>query len=195
MKLYAGDIFDLDGVYNGWIGLSLSQENEHHIKHDIRNRLPFYDDSVDAFQSEDVFEHIEYDLLPQIIDDIYRVLKPGMLFRLSLPDYRCDVLRKRSYYDVDGALAYDPFDGGTDKNPGHLWFPMIENVKALLEKTKFCSFGTVDYLHYYDTDGTPVTKSIDYSLGIVRRTPDNDDRVKKPYRPMSIVVDMYKGKK
>jgi len=27
---------------------------------------------------------------------------------------------------------------------------------------------------------------------MVRRTPDNDDRVKKPYRPMSIVVDMYK---
>ena len=35
-------------------------------------------------------------------------------------------------------------------------------------------------------------KNIDYSLGYIKRTPDNDKRVKKPRRPMSIVVDCYK---
>ena len=37
-----------------------------------------------------------------------------------------------------------------------------------------------------------ITNKIDYSLGYISRTPDNDDRVKNPYRPMSIVVDCYK---
>lgn len=194
MKLYAGDIYNLDGFYDGWVGLSLSRENKNHIKHDMRNKLPFEDGSIDAFQSEDVFEHIKYRLLPEIIDDIYRVLKSGALFRLSLPDYRCDILRERSLYDFEGNLVYDPHDGGTDKNPSHLWFPVIESVRSLLEKTKFYMQGKIEYLHYYETDGLPITKQIDYSRGMVRRTPDHDDRVKNPYRPMSIVVDMYKSK-
>lgn len=194
IKVYAGDVYNVDGLYDGWIGLSLAQENENHIKHDMRNKLPFEDNSIDAFQSEDVFEHIEYNLLPQIINDIYRVLKPKALFRLSLPDYRCDILRRRSLYDFEGNLIYDPFDGGTDKTPGHLWFPMIESVRKLLESTKFHTHGSTEYLHFYEIDGTPITKSIDYSLGMIRRTPDNDDRVKNPYRPMSIVVDMHKGR-
>jgi len=40
---------------------------------------------------------------------------------------------------------------------------------------------------------TFVAKPIDYSKGIVRRTPDFDERVKTPYRPMSLVVDLRKS--
>lgn len=49
------------------------------------------DNSVDIYQSEDVFEHIEYQTIPSIFNEIYRVLKPNGLFRLSMPDYRCDI--------------------------------------------------------------------------------------------------------
>ena len=37
-----------------------------------------------------------------------------------------------------------------------------------------------------------VTHKIDYSKGHIHRTPDTDQRVQNPYRPMSIVVDCYK---
>jgi len=39
-----------------------------------------------------------------------------------------------------------------------------------------------------------VTKSIDHSKGLIRRTPDHDERVAHPYRPISIVVDLIKDK-
>ena len=42
-------------------------------------------------------------------------------------------------------------------------------------------------------DKSYITKPIDYSKGLVRRTPDYDARVKHPYRPMSIVADLIKG--
>lgn len=74
-------------------------------------------------------------------------------------------------------------------NGGHLWFPTYVKVKELLEKTDFIHY---TFLHYYDENGTGITNKIDYSKGFVRRTPDNDDRVKDPYRPMSIVVDCIK---
>lgn len=193
IKLYAGDVPD-QPEYSDWIGLSLTQQNDRHIIHDITTPLPFPNNSVDAFQAEDVIEHIQYHLLAPVINEIYRVLKPGALFRLSIPDYGCDVLRERSVKDVHGNIIFDPGGGGTPEDPGHVWFPRIESVYRLLEKTRFHTEGTMHFLHYWDM-GRPtfVARPIDYSKGYIKRTPDHDERVKKPYRPMSIVVDLYKG--
>jgi glycosyltransferase involved in cell wall biosynthesis len=192
MRLYAGDVPDLL-EYEGWIGLSLTQENDRHIRHDITQPLPFSDNSVDSFQAEDVFEHIHYDRLVPVVNEIHRILKPGGLFRLSVPDYGCDVLRNRSLKDALGNIMFDPEGGGTPERPGHVWFPRVESVYRMLEKTRFFTGGSMDFLHYWNMDDvTFVTRPIDYSKGIVRRTPDFDDRVKTPYRPMSLVVDLIK---
>ncbi|MEQ8428717.1 MAG: class I SAM-dependent methyltransferase [Gammaproteobacteria bacterium] len=191
--LYAGDV-PQNGLYNKFVGLSLSQENFQHIKHDVTHKLPLDDSCVDIYQSEDVFEHIEPELLIPVIDEIYRVLKPDGVFRLSLPDYQCDFLYNRTRKNVAGELLFDPVGGGDFIdgkviNGGHVWFPQYQNVKALLEKTKFRD---IRFYHYYDESGNGVTNPIDYSIGHVKRTPDHDERVKNPYRPMSIVVDCIK---
>ena len=60
-----------------------------------------------------------------------------------------------------------------------------------MERTKFES-DKVNYLHYYDDNSKPVIKDINYLMGFIGRTPDNDNRVKNPRRPMSIVLDCYK---
>lgn len=191
IMLYAGDVPDLP-EYIEMIGLSLNKSDEQHICHDITNPFAIPDNVVDFFQSEDVFEHIPYDKLPSVISEIYRVLKPGGLFRLSVPDYRCDILQQRVIMDANNKIIFDPEGGGTAENPGHVWFPRIEQVKELLENSPFGKKGMIEYLHYYAEDGTPVTKPIDYSTGLVRRTPDFDKRVQNPYRPMSMVIDMVK---
>lgn len=191
--LYAGDV-PQNGLYSKFIGLSLSQANSQHIKHDVTKALPLEESSVDIYQSEDVFEHIELEKLPWVIDEIYRVLKPGGTFRLSLPDYGCDILHNRTQKNEAGKLLFDP-DGGGDFvngeviNGGHLWFPLYKAVKELLEKTRFQN---IRFYHYYDESGQGVTNPINYSIGYVIRTPDHDNRVKYPYRPMSIVVDCLK---
>ena len=74
--LYAGDIGIDRRKDKEFIGLSLSQENECHIKHNVENNLPLLENSVDIYQSEDVFHCIENDKMIGIIDDIYKVLKP-----------------------------------------------------------------------------------------------------------------------
>tara|TARA_B100000497_G_C7680909_1_gene411956 strand:- start:2107 stop:2466 length:360 start_codon:yes stop_codon:yes gene_type:complete len=91
-------------------------------------------------------------------------------------------------FDAGGGGSYDAINhkvvGG-----GHVWFPRYETVKALIDTTPFerCVF-----YHYYNEGGEPITDDIDYSKGYVQRTPDHDDRVKYPKRPMSIVVDCLK---
>ena len=191
--LYAGDIHPMK-EYREYIGLSLRQRNKNHIKHNVLKKYPLEDNSIDRYQSEDVFEHINYEQLPGVINEIYRVLKKGSLFRLSLPDYSCDILYERSQKNENGEIVFDSFGGGKFVdgkviNGGHVWFPTYINVKELLEKTDFKFF---TFLHYYDETGKGITNKIDYSKGFVMRTPDNDDRVKNPYRPLSLVVDCIK---
>lgn len=198
--LYFGDIEEQRRQYTNknFIGLSLTNSSDYHIKHDVTKRIPLNNNSVDIVQSEDVMEHIEYNKLKNCINEIYRILKPGGLFRLSMPDYNCDILYNRSKKDNNGHIIFDKGGGGNYDiinkkviNGGHVWFPKFNSVKLLLESTDFLN-KKIHYLHYYDENIKPITNKIDYSKGYISRTPDNDNRVKKPYRPMSIVVDCYK---
>jgi len=196
--LYAGDMSNQRRKDKPFIGLSLDNNNSIHIKHDVTKNMDLKDNSVDIYQSEDVFEHIEYLKLLELFNEIYRVLKPNGLFRLSMPDYRCDILYNRSLKDNNGNIYHDPDGGGNYdflnnkvEGGGHVWFPKYESVYEIFEKSNF-DIKKVNFLHYYDSNNNPIMKNIDYSMGYISRTPDNDNRVKEPYRPMSIVVDCYK---
>lgn len=193
LYLYAGDV-PKDSMYDKYVGLSLNYSDHQHILHDLLNPYPLQSDCVQIYQSEDVFEHIDIEILPVLINEIYRVLKPGGLFRLSVPDYRCDFLYERTEKNAAGELIFDQgggghFANGKVQNGGHVWFPVYELVKSLLVISKFKKY---NFLHYYDESGLGITKPIDYTLGHVARTPDHDERAANPYRPMSIVVDCYK---
>ena len=177
--------------------LSSNKHNETHLIHDITKPIPLPNNSVDVYLSEDVFEHLDYNSLPTIINEIYRVLKPGGVLRLAMPDYRCDILANRSLKDKTGNIIFDPQGGGSFVNGkiiggGHLWFPYYETTKALLQQTDFFKRGQINFLHYYNQKNKSITTQIDYDVCYVRRTPDHDGRVSKPYRAMSIVVDLIK---
>lgn len=202
--LYCGGMHPNRRILTGkpFIGLDRFPNNKYlpqfHIRHDLLNKFDLNDNTVDIIQSEDVFEHIEYSQLKNIFNEIYRILKPNGLFRLSMPDYDCDVLYNRSTFDKDGNIIFDAGGGGSYniitkkvENGGHLWFPTYKSVKPLLESTNFAN-NKIHYLHYYDENKKPIINNIDYSMGYISRTPDNDKRVQNPRRPMSIVVDCYK---
>lgn len=181
-----------------FIGLSINRADHRHIRHDIREKLPVSDNSVKIFQSEDVFEHVQYSCVLPIINEIYRILIPGGLFRLSVPDYRCDILSNRCIKDDDGNPIFDPGGGGSYQNGvvvngGHLWFPTIESIRTVMKQSDFSQGGTINYLHYYDQNSISVTNQIDHLMGTVIRTPDFDTRVQNPSRAMSIVLDAYKA--
>lgn len=196
--LYCGNMNPNRRTFTGipFVGLSLWQEDNLHIKFDITHRFDLHDDSVDVVQSEDVFEHIEIDKISGVLNEIHRVLKPGGYLRMSVPDYACDVLYDRSVkdetgtvvFDAGGGGRYDPIQGKVTDG-GHVWFPTYGIVKRELDKSPF---GEVVFYHYYDEDKNPIMEDIDYSRGYVSRTPDHDQRVMSPRRPMSIVVDCFK---
>lgn len=71
-----------------YIGVDIYNEGHSHDKDEIEffydgKKLPFEDNSFDNVFSSEVIEHI--DNLDEILDEIYRVLKPGGLFLLTTP--------------------------------------------------------------------------------------------------------------
>jgi predicted SAM-dependent methyltransferase len=56
------------------------------VKHDIRKRLPFAENTVDYAFSSHVIEHFTQDEALIICQNVHRVLKKGGIFRLVVPD-------------------------------------------------------------------------------------------------------------
>ena len=198
--LYAGDLSDalVKQSDNKFTGLSLTQNDNNHIQFDIRNQLPLQENSVDIFCAEDVMEHIDYKLQINIFNEVHRILKPNGIFRLAVPDYRCDILFQRTLKTKKGELKFDPGGGGSYNQfrrkvvgGGHIWFPNYQNVRNIFDKSNF-EDKKVNFLHYYVDFNNFVLKDIDYSICHIARTPDNDLRVADPRRPMSIVTDATK---
>ncbi len=196
IRLYAGNLNPGLPQYQTHFGLAINPRSPRDIPHDCARPIPLPDNSVAVFQSEDVFEHLPLEKMPSLLNDIHRVLEPGGLLRLSLPDYRGPILRARSVIDSTGEILFDPGGGGKYMegrvvDGGHLWFPEIGIVRQLFEDSRFETART-HFLHYNADDGSSITHPIDYSHGHIQRTPDHDSRTKVSGDALSIVVDARK---
>ena len=187
ITLYAGDICDEHHLsQENLYGLSINKGDDRHILHDVTLPYPLPNDSIAAYQAEDVFEHIEYEKMIGVINEVYRVLKPGGVLRMSFPDYNSPLLSSLALRNEEGNILYDPLGGGDYKgvviNGGHLWFPTYQLVKEMLEKTLFQD---IRFLVYHTKEKCLVMKEFDYKNGWV-------NRVQKDKEVYSMVIDCHK---
>ena len=62
------------------------QMSDNVMRHDLRKGIPFEDNSVDAVYHSHVLEHIDREAVPGFLAEILRVLKPGGIHRIVVPD-------------------------------------------------------------------------------------------------------------
>jgi SAM-dependent methyltransferase len=88
----------------GWINSDLKDGPGIDISADIRNGLPVDSDSLDYIVSIHALPMISYPDLVPVLEELKRMLKPGGVLRLSLPDLEkgIDAYRRgdRSYFLV-----------------------------------------------------------------------------------------------
>ncbi len=197
-KIYAGQLSRTNPQWTSYFGVTPFASSSRNIQFDLCHPLPIPDGSIDAIQSEDVFEHIAFNVLPEILKEMFRILRPGGLLRISVPDYRWSVYVDRSLRSEAGEIIFDPGGGGRlldgrVVDGGHLWFPTLELVQSLLSNSPFASQGAINYLHYNRLDGSGKLDQIDYRLGYIARTPDHDPRHRNSSQAISIVVDCWKS--
>ena len=207
--LYHGSLYEYEEQYKNpnFHGLALKRYSPRDLLITDDGKIPVPDESVDAFQSQDVFEHLEPTSVVKTLNDIHRVLKSGGFFRLSVPDYRSPLLLKRTIFNYKGealgdaavgACAFTPdFDSEirikhlAPEGDNHLWLPTYEKVKEYLELSKFAGC-KIEFLHYIKKDGSFVTSEIpNMEIFNVQRVPPHDARAGG--MPISIVVDLIKS--
>lgn len=188
-----------------FIGLALHPSHDREIKHNALEALPFPENSILKIQSQDVFEHLPFENLPFVLDEIYRVLKPAGVFRLSVPDYRSPLLKKRSIFDdrqrvigdlmmgasatYDSATAQTKVTFSQDGN-AHLWFPKYELILDLIVKSDIRKCATIKFYQCFTNDENFLTEPIPENEMFVLRSLPHDNRSNG--KPISIVVDFVK---
>lgn len=92
------------------------------LVHDLRRGIPAADDSVAAVYHSHVLEHIDRELVPRFLAEIWRVLRPGGIHRIVVPDL--EVLCRDYLSHLDECAA------GTKPSGAHDAY-----VAALLEQS------------------------------------------------------------
>jgi SAM-dependent methyltransferase len=118
----------------GWANLDLQHG------HDLRRGLPEWEaGSVEAVYSCHLLEHLSHEEGERLLREVHRVLRPGGVVRVGVPDFR---LFARAYLDGDEAfsrLYFErycgpasglPGDAPIEVNPGH--FERYGAIGALL---------------------------------------------------------------
>lgn len=120
---------NLDGSWNAWLAkypnlrrllktihiLPASQLdipwNPNVLIHDIRKPLPFRTNSLSAIYASHLLEHLYLEEAKHLLKECYRVLEPGGVLRMVVPDLRAIVLE---YIE---AKSFDPSDYNKSMSP------------------------------------------------------------------------------
>ena len=81
LNLGCGERFHTD-----WINLDLTGGRPGVTAHDLAKGIPFQSETVDAVYLAAVFEHIRRNEAADFLAEVFRVLKPGGIVRIGVPD-------------------------------------------------------------------------------------------------------------
>jgi SAM-dependent methyltransferase len=96
-----------------WVNLDAASAVPGVIEHNLRHRMPFSDDSFDAAYGSHILEHFDPQGGMRLLYECRRVLRPGGILRLVVPDLEAitrlylDALEEAKKGDRDSVFRYD----------------------------------------------------------------------------------------
>jgi len=95
-----GSVFHAD-----WVNVDTAPTDPRVLAHDVRRGLPFPEESFDAVYGSHVLEHLLPADARRLVEDCCRVLKPGGIVRLVVPDL--ETIARLYLQTLESALAGD----------------------------------------------------------------------------------------
>jgi SAM-dependent methyltransferase len=113
---------------------------------DVARRFRFDDDTFEAVYASHVLEHLDRDVAERCLKEVHRVLRPGGILRVAVPDLN-EVVRQYDPSDPDSFLAglYDAHSGRRSRTSLHRWMYNPSSLKALLERVGFQDVQRCEY--------------------------------------------------
>lgn len=124
----------------------------------VKKPYPFLDNSFKGIYTEHCLEHIGLEHLRNNLMEFYRMLKPGGILRIIVPDGE---LYCRLYIDqLNGSTSELPYQqqyitpmariNGLFRNHGHLFIHDFQTLKILLENTGFVQVNKCKFREGFD---------------------------------------------
>lgn len=186
-----------DDIRVGWVNIDLvpilprridpsAHANATFINYDLRLGLPLEDGSCDFVYSSHFFEHLEYEHGLKLMRDCYRMLRPGGVFRIVLPNLRgffeAYLRGEKEYFD-----GFDPFvsahlpsveesgtktlidyvNVGTYQSGEHKYIYDEEKLELILRRVGYGSVATSSYREGIDQD-VPVRRRYSFYMEAVK---------------------------
>lgn len=106
------------------------------VHHRIEYGLPFHDQSVDAIYSSHLHEHLFRSDAQQLLREAHRVLRPGAIIRMCVPDlqYALDLFNRG---DKETALSFFFYDRGPSEYTRHRYMYDFDLLAADLGSAGF----------------------------------------------------------
>ena len=173
MRLNIGSGFVKGSVFeNGWTcvdyGYDASKEEWRdctYMKFDLKDTWPIPREAVDCIFASHILEHIEYQHQRKLMEEAFRVLKPGSPIRVICPDPRIFVTNWRAknmnfVMDCYGKENWDRNGYGSDPNKAftdmffcdnydHVLCPGIDMISVMMIRA---GFSKVTEMHYCNTE-------------------------------------------
>jgi predicted SAM-dependent methyltransferase len=141
---------------------------------DIRQRLPFNDETAQFIFAEHVIEHVPFRDGLNFISQCYRVLCPGGVLRLSFPDMTNIVLDSQAKYYTEYVLKTTGRDIKTLEEVwlsiasdwGHCAVWTADIAYRLLKAVRFrevtpMTYGWSDYPELHEVDGRHLSEGLE----------------------------------
>lgn len=74
-------------LLSGWVNVDLLGRTHADVPLNVRRPLPLADESVDAVYHEHLIEHLPYEQALALIRECARILRPGGVLRVGVPDF------------------------------------------------------------------------------------------------------------
>lgn len=100
-----------------WINVDIAPQDPRVLQHDLQARLPFEDSSFAAVYHSHVLEHIPKKQAPAFLGECHRVLAPGGVLRVVVPDL--EMITRLYLKHLDDGLA-----GDEDAVKRHEWMTL-----------------------------------------------------------------------
>jgi SAM-dependent methyltransferase len=94
-----------------WVNIDIAPSDPRVIAHNVLDKIPFPEESFDVVYHSSVLEHLPKWSAPDFIAECYRVLVPGGVLRVGIPDL--ETICRLYLHHLERALAGEP--GAADR--------------------------------------------------------------------------------
>lgn len=94
-----------DRYREGWTNVDFISRDKHVLQYDLRKPLPFANNTFDVVYHSHILEHFTKEDAQKFINECFRVLKPGGIVRIAIPDL--EIITKNYLKFLEAAQSGD----------------------------------------------------------------------------------------